>query len=63
MGPNALVVREQREAAPSRRTVYHARRVGYEAERQLWRAATGGWWTTETDLLADVTVSMPEAKR
>jgi len=63
MGPNAIVVREEPTDGPARRRVYHPTRVGFEAEVQLWRLATGGWWTTETELLSDVTVSQPEADR
>jgi len=63
MSPRAIVVREEPHDGPTRRTVYHPHSEGYEVEVQLWRQAAGGWWTTETKLLADVTVSRPEDSR
>ena len=63
MSPRAIVVREERHDGPTKRTIYHPHADGFEAEHQLWRASLGRWWTIETELLADVTVSVPEADR
>ena len=63
MSPRAIVVREEPHDGPTKRTVYHPHADGFEVERQLWRASLGRWWTTDTELLADVTVSVPEGER
>ena len=47
--PDAIVIREEVTAGPTRRYVYHPLAAGgYERKTQLWRQATDGWHTTGT---------------
>ena len=56
-GPDAIVVTERRDAAPTRRVVYEPRAAGgYERREQVWRLATEGWHTTGTEIVAAVVI-------
>ena len=63
MGPESIIVVEVPVDGPTRRTVYNSCVGGYEVDRQLWRLAVDGWWTTETEQIADVRVSLPGGQR
>jgi len=55
--PDAIVIRERRVEAPTRRYVYHALdRGGYERSTELWRAAADGWHTSGTEVIAAVAI-------
>ena len=56
MGPNAMIVREERPEGPTRRRVYTPTTIGYTLEVERWRLAIGGWETTTTEPLASVSV-------
>jgi len=56
-GPEAIIIRERRCEAPTRRLVYHALATGgYERQTQLWRASIDGWHTAGTEIVTALTV-------
>jgi len=56
--PDAIIVRERRCEAPTRRLVYHALETGgYERQTQLWREAVDGWHTAGTEVVTALTVT------
>jgi len=56
--PDAIIVRERRPRAPTRRLVYHALSTGgYERQTQLWREAIEGWHTAGTEIVTTLTVT------
>jgi len=60
VSPKAIVVRFEPHEGPTRRLVAHPYTEGYELECQWWRQSLGRWQTTETELLAAVSVSTAE---
>jgi len=60
--PDAIIVRERRCEAPTRRLVYHALETGgYERQTQLWRQSIEGWHTTGTEVVTALTVDGVDA--
>jgi hypothetical protein len=50
--PDAIIIRERRHEAPTRRYVYHALETGgYERQTQLYRAAIADWHTAGTEVI------------
>jgi len=55
--PHAIIVRERRCQAPTRRYVYHALETGaYERKTQLWRASIADWHTSGTEVIDCVAI-------
>jgi hypothetical protein len=55
--PDAIVIRERRPRAPTRRLVYHALETsGYERQTQLWRQSIEGWHTAGTEIVTALCV-------
>jgi len=55
--PDAIIIRERRCQAPTRRYVYHALETGgYERQTQLWRQAIEGWHTAGTEVIEAVAI-------
>ena len=63
-GPDAIILREQVRAGPTRRLVYHPLAAGgYERKAQWWRLAIEGWHTRGTEIVEDVVINRPEGRR
>ena len=63
-GPDAIILREQVRAGPTRRLVYHPLAAGgYERKEQLWRLAIEGWHTTGTEIVEEIVINRPEGRR
>ena len=63
-GPDAIVIRERRPEAPTRRLVYHRLTTGgYDRKTQLWRQAIDGWHTTGTEVVTALRIDCPEGNR
>ena len=62
--PDAIVIREEVTAGPTRRYVYHPLAAGgYERKTQLWRQATDGWHTTGTEVVESLAIDTAEGRR
>ena len=63
-GPDAIILREQVRAGPTRRLVYHPLAAGgYERKTQLWRLAIKDWHTTGTEIVEEIVINRPEGHR
>lgn len=63
-GPDAIIVREEVAAGPTRRIVYHPLTSGgYERSEQLWRLAADGWHTMGTEIVTSLSIDCPRGRR
>jgi hypothetical protein len=63
VAPDAIIIREEVTAGPTRRYVYHALAAGgYERQTQLWREAADGWHTTGTEVIECLAIDGVEGR-